>query len=313
VSFSSFVSTLTASITRLSDLRKNEMRQFWLLRRYLKDKKVSRQLALRVQRYVEYNWNRQQKSVQERDVNLLMLLSAPLKEEVKAEALGPGVSVHPLFEVLQDSVRGFFNSLTVLDIAHGDLVFSYGEESREMYFVTSGVLLYERAKVVDLDEDGDLDDEGADALDGENLRRGGWACEPCLWTVWYHRGYLSATNDCTLIGAEAERFSIAVKACRLTWENVRQYAVAFVGLMNQAGAENFFDILPRDFSVQAALALDRQCSTGKIRSLPVGKRNSLFSAMSRGLGVGVSSSSTWSTYDLFRMWLTRRFNTWRDE
>merc|ERR1719469_636206 len=89
VSFSSFVSTLTASITYLSSLRSNEVRQFWMLRRYLKELRISRSLSLRVQRYCEYSWNREQSRVQKRSVTLLAYLSGPLREELNAETFAP--------------------------------------------------------------------------------------------------------------------------------------------------------------------------------------------------------------------------------
>merc|ERR1711920_931743 len=263
VSFSSFVSTLAASITHLSDLRKNEMRQFWLLRRYLKDKKIPRQLALRVQRYVEYSYAKQQKCVQERDVTLLTLLSEPLREEVKAETLGPGVSVHPLFEQLHERLRGFSKALEALNIAHGDLVFSYGEEAMEMYFVTTGQLQYERGRLVethDCDDDDDLwyeqKDDRSTVTIQEELMRGEWACEQPLWTMWSHRGFLSATNDCTLIAVSSIQFSAVIEGCRPTWEGVRKYAETFVEQLNSLGSENCSDLLSRNFSHRASDAIE---------------------------------------------------------
>merc|ERR1719398_644230 len=79
LSFSSFLSVLTASITELRNLHSDEARQFWLLRRYLRDWGVSRRLAFRIQRYLEYVYQKQRQRVQPKSVGLLPLLSDQLR------------------------------------------------------------------------------------------------------------------------------------------------------------------------------------------------------------------------------------------
>merc|ERR1712113_285246 len=54
VLFSSFVSTITTSMTQLSRTMDDRSKQFWLLRRYLKRHKVPKQLSFHVLRYIEY-------------------------------------------------------------------------------------------------------------------------------------------------------------------------------------------------------------------------------------------------------------------
>eukprot|EP00928_Gymnodinium_smaydae_P084680 TRINITY_DN6796_c0_g1_i1.p1 TRINITY_DN6796_c0_g1~~TRINITY_DN6796_c0_g1_i1.p1 ORF type:complete len:944 (-),score=172.72 TRINITY_DN6796_c0_g1_i1:158-2989(-) len=142
VTFSSFLSNLTASITCLNSMRSAEVRQFWMLRRYLRDLKISRELTLRVQRYCEYTWEKRQKKVMERDVGLLAHVSEPLKEEMKAETFSPYLKVHPLLDYLQGTVRHFSNALTSVELARGDPVFCYGEVAHEMIVVVQGELEY---------------------------------------------------------------------------------------------------------------------------------------------------------------------------
>jgi len=325
VTFSSFVSTLTASITRLSDIRKNELRQFWLLRRYLRDLKISRQLALRVQRYVEYSFARQQSTVQESDVKLLMLLSEPLREELKVEIFGPCLCIHPLFEEIQDSVRGFSKAMQALNIAHGDIVFSYGEESMEMYFVTRGQLQYERGKEVELlsSEQEDPEQNSFDPLDVsidrqvtpdadvtsevETLSRGEWLCEPPLWTNWHHRGFLTAQSDCTLVAVDSSQFSVVIRSSAPNWGFVRRYATNYVELLNNLKPATCSDVMNREFPNIAADGL-RSASSKSIRNTGIGLSSNRMSKRRMGThGRGHGGETRLEMVQL--AWL--RFKNWR--
>merc|ERR1712232_1173576 len=107
IAFSSFVSMLTASMAELKKISSDESRQFWLLRRYLRDWGVRREVSLRIQRYLEYAYQRQRCRVQEKDVGILHLLSEPLRVEMKAETYSHKLSDHPLFQLCDDKTHVF--------------------------------------------------------------------------------------------------------------------------------------------------------------------------------------------------------------
>merc|ERR1712190_512741 len=120
----------------------DETRQFWLLRRYLRDHKISKSTGHRVYRYLEYAYARQSQRVQEKDVTLLQLLTGPLREEVKHESFAPLLIVHPLFHQLSERTKIFTCSLSAVFLARGDVHFSYGQQADAMSFVTDGELQF---------------------------------------------------------------------------------------------------------------------------------------------------------------------------
>eukprot|EP00427_Karlodinium_veneficum_P057893 CAMPEP_0169424422 /NCGR_PEP_ID=MMETSP1017-20121227/68031_1 /TAXON_ID=342587 /ORGANISM="Karlodinium micrum, Strain CCMP2283" /LENGTH=126 /DNA_ID=CAMNT_0009534203 /DNA_START=1 /DNA_END=378 /DNA_ORIENTATION=+ len=52
--FSAVVSRLTAAIVKLQDMAQDNSKQFWLLRKFLKQRRVAWQLGLRIQRFLEH-------------------------------------------------------------------------------------------------------------------------------------------------------------------------------------------------------------------------------------------------------------------
>lgn len=210
VTFSSFVSMLTALMVALRKLHTDESRQFWLLRRYLRDWNVSYQMRTRIVRYLEYAYQRQKERVQERDVQLLSLLSDPLKEELAYHTFSSQLGGHPLFQACDERTRVFSKALVSTSAARDDNVFSCGQQATSMYFVGRGMLEY----VVGEFEDADPSPRQA-AL--ELLVEGQWISEPVLWAPWIHLGDLVSLQMSQLIAVNAEKFSQAAVTVRPLW------------------------------------------------------------------------------------------------
>merc|ERR1719223_1033147 len=51
VAFSSIVGSITGSMTSLRNLKNEEMKQFWLLRRYLRQRNIKKDLSERIFKY----------------------------------------------------------------------------------------------------------------------------------------------------------------------------------------------------------------------------------------------------------------------
>merc|ERR1719420_2887739 len=62
--FSSFVSSITAAMTRMRNLNSDNNNNLSKLRRYLRDHKVSAKLAIRIKRYVEHTIAETQQRIQ---------------------------------------------------------------------------------------------------------------------------------------------------------------------------------------------------------------------------------------------------------
>eukprot|EP00913_Durusdinium_trenchii_P006602 g6201.t1 len=86
VLFSSFVSSITASMTQLRNMQdgaEDKSKQFWLLRRYLLQKKVPQDLTFKVLRYTEYATSRSGEAIPEHRITILSLLTKQLQSELR--------------------------------------------------------------------------------------------------------------------------------------------------------------------------------------------------------------------------------------
>merc|ERR1719350_1700123 len=69
--FSSFISSITASMTQLRAMQGQNAREIWNLRRYMKQRNVSPRLSWRIMRYVEHRLAKQAGSMPENKVVLI--------------------------------------------------------------------------------------------------------------------------------------------------------------------------------------------------------------------------------------------------
>lgn len=268
IAFSSFVSMLTASMTELRNISSDESRQFWLLRRYLRDWGVPRNVGMRIHHYLEYAYQRQRQRVQERDVRLLALLSEPLREELKHATFNQYLVIHPLFLHCGQSMKVFGRSLTSASLASGDTIFNCGEEATQLYFLTTGMVEYLLGELALPDPSTQLPDatpqgleksvsaasarsKQCEGLPPEYVCEGQWVAEPVLWTQWVHLGDMVAINETQVVTIDAATFGDAVQANKVLWESIQGYARKFIALLNEQDAEDLTDLahnlfLPED-------------------------------------------------------------------
>merc|ERR1712139_51159 len=102
--------------------------------------------------------------------------------------------VHPFFRKMlsqdQQMIRQLCcNALRSVSLSRGDVLFLPGERAYSMYFVTSGVLLY--------------DDPQNGRENYVFLHTGDWCSEPSLWTTWMHYGRMLAKSECDLLELNA--------------------------------------------------------------------------------------------------------------
>jgi len=145
--FSSFVSSITASMTQLRNMTAIFDKNLSILRRYLRAHEISGQLSIRILRYSEYKLSMRKQEIQESDVNLLRILSAPLRMELVHETLEPILVRHPFFQqfaaVSAPAMRQVCNSaLKRQHYSAGDIIFDLGWHGDKMLFLTRGQLKY---------------------------------------------------------------------------------------------------------------------------------------------------------------------------
>jgi len=220
VGFAYIVGSITGSLTQLRSLSEGSAKMFWDLRRYLTHFRVQPTLALRIEKYLEHAWARQQKGIHSNRVRLLAMLSEPLSRELDLEIYMPSLKVHPLLLNLSEA-----SPLTMQRVAHSairenkaarhDLLFVPSEPAVNMFFRVSGKLWYQP----------NGDQVGTMVSQADE----GWVAEPVLWVhAWEHKGALTAATDADLLLVDPVQFSLVVTRSPRSYEMGVQYARALV-------------------------------------------------------------------------------------
>lgn len=247
---------------------------FASLRDYLVDKGISRQLTVRVQRNAHHSLQESRHNCPERDVELLHIISEPLRMEIHFELYAPILRKHPLFAYMLENEG---SSVTIRKVSHsavnttilstGDVLFTDGEvkDPAEMYFVTKGDIRYKHLN------------------NGTTyLSVGDWIAEPVLWLQWTHRGNLKAWSECELLALDANAFRASAQQARNQHTNLGRYAIEFGKLISQ---DILTDVDEEDIAIETVTkvfheeeldgSLEKSASgTGHILFNMLGKRGS---------------------------------------
>jgi len=187
------LSFLTSSLTQQYIIGGSGARQMATLRKYLGQNKVPKPLIKRLCRSAKHAISG---DLQPESVDLLHVVSEPLKIEMHYEMFSRVLSHHPFFadflregNQLMRRVCHLCMSMLLLD--NGDVLFVLGDEPSEgkMYFVFSGTFEYT-----------DKWNEVRAVTEKQ------WVSEPALWANWKHQGTLEATSDAKMAVIESEPF-----------------------------------------------------------------------------------------------------------
>jgi len=221
-----FLSILTSSMTQLYLLGSQNAQHLTTLRRYLSQHKISKTLALRVSRNAQHAMLEAQKHLPEAKVQLMGLVSEPLRVEMHSEMYSPVLSVHPFFVKYMEHAppvmrKVCHSAMSLISVSEGDVIFNFGETPTKpkMLLVNKGTLSY----VTPADHD-----------EGTELKAHHWISEATLWTRWVHRGTLSAVQDSRLYALDAKEFQQIVIQFQHSGFNPRDYATSFVADLNEA-------------------------------------------------------------------------------
>jgi len=257
VSFSSFVSSITSGMTRLGALKNEKVKQHYLLRRYLTEQHISYELTARITRYISLVAAAHQKAIHANKVEMLSLLTGPLRLELQHEIFFPSLQMHPLLErygqVCKDGIQDLCASaLKKVLCAKGECIFRSGMEASGMYFVVNGALRYRNVSL----ESGVL------------LRRGQWLSEAVLWMPWLHMGTARAVLESEMAVLDACKFvSITWRhpdAFRMCKEHAEQYleqlrrSETVLDIAPDVAAQQSTPALGEDVEVSFALAMEAQ-------------------------------------------------------
>lgn len=231
VAFSSIVGTVTSSMTVIRSMKNDRQKQFWMLRRYLKQKNVSVDLTMRMTRFLEHQQAKQQKLIQASKVTFLQQLSDQLARELAFEMFHPSLTNHPFIRFLGRDMKGVAAricqmALKAMQVATGDTIFSLGEDAHRAFILKSGELSYNTGV----------------ALHPPPQEKE-WLAEAAIWTPWRYRGKLLALKPCDLLAVEASRFAEAMSLHPKPVSLARVYGQKFVTLMNGFPQSQWTDVV----------------------------------------------------------------------
>ncbi|CAE8648067.1 unnamed protein product, partial [Polarella glacialis] len=242
------VSSITSSLTRLEIATAKVSGKLSSLKRYLNDNDISSNVSMRVQRNAGYALQEQQKRTPEAEVELLSLISEPLRVELNFEIRMPHLKCHPFFEfygmLCPTLMRQVCHTcLCRLSPSRGDVLFSAQEDSEQqaMFVVANGRLNYYRMNELD---------HGYSNSAPEVLREGDWAAEQVLWTNWTHRGMLRAKTDCVIITLQARSFHSITQNFQSNLFYPIRYGQAFVQNLNATLPDELTDLEDKDMNIR---------------------------------------------------------------
>jgi len=237
VGFSYNVGSITGSISQLRQLGETESRQFWDLRRFLRQNKVPVSLSLRIQKYLEHAWQSQNKTREVKSIAILGLLSEQLLGELQYELNAIHFVVLPLFKRLCDDCSETMQRLSKTAVstkhfARDDFLFLPAEKATHMSLVVDGRLEYSRHLFSVRETQGESVEHNED-----------WIAEPILWTQqWLHLGTLTAVKESVLFLVEPAEFQRKLSVNPHSFWLGRSYAKKYLVWLNQQSPEDLSDI-----------------------------------------------------------------------
>jgi hypothetical protein len=229
IAFSSVVGSITSSITAMRNLKNESTKDFWLLRRYLKQNGVPELTTLRVVKYLEFQVEHRGGHVAADRVPLLNWLSSPLQNLLAYNMKRHHIEHHPFFNMIVGTMEPVMltlsqSTLEVQSFAAHDMVFTGGDIGERMYFVRvgtgKGALKYTRTVFTKVEK---LPDKPRD------VEPSSWVAEAVLWTAdWRHLGIFKVAHPCTLISLEPARFAEAMHQHSRSWNYAKTYGAKFI-------------------------------------------------------------------------------------
>lgn len=221
VFFAYIVGNITVSLSSLRELSTASTRQIFVLRRYMKQNGMPKELTKRVLRFAEHAQRVDQQKLPMTQVTILRHLSPQLLAEVKCSMNLPHLQIHPLFEHFNENASVTLNkvaeAVTRTLHASSDTIFLPSQTGTALYFLSQGRLLYTRIL-------------SSGEIRAELLHAGrGWIAEPVLWCAeWLHVGEAKAHTDLEVLMLDANEFEDMLRLVRPLSRTCADYAQAFL-------------------------------------------------------------------------------------
>jgi len=100
VAFSSIIGGITSSMTSLRNIKGDQDKQFWLLRRYLKQRSIPPNLSKRIFKFLEHRFKVSASQISESQVPIIEKLSEALQHDLTYSIISELLKLHKFFSVL---------------------------------------------------------------------------------------------------------------------------------------------------------------------------------------------------------------------
>jgi len=243
VCFSSIVGSISGSMTTLRSMSNEVTRDFWLLRKYLKQRNIDHELRRRVCKFLEFQVMGKPRRVERGQLAILNKLSDDLSDELRHAEHWPVVEQHPCFQLLQGEGNARCQRVCGLCLSphvwgESEVVFRFGDEGRFMYFLKEDQTWGLKGSCMDFKH----------GLEGEKepIDEGAWISEAVLWTDWRHLGELKCNHTCELITVDPNEFAAAARHHPRPWFLAREYGYLFLHWLNSLDGESLSDLVYDD-------------------------------------------------------------------
>lgn len=223
--FSSFVSSVTNAMATAQSFSHKYRTQIQTFRRFCRQHHISQDLAMRVDRYIDFLPQSNRAEIQFKDVQLLKLLTVPLRNELLTEIYMPYLDVHPFFSKLNKRSKAMMRKLceaaiTQQALSLHDVLFATGQIGTDMYFLSKGSLKYR------------MKDQGG-AYTREYIKEKQFCCEAVLWIRWLHTGTAHVGAETIVMLLHSQRFRDTVSEYHMDKRLVKMYAAVFAENMSR--------------------------------------------------------------------------------
>lgn len=232
ITFSSFLGSITASITQLRKTTTEAGRQQFVLRSYFMRNKVSRSLSKSIWSFLMKNHFSHQTRTAKANLEVLKLLPPHLHGKLHQELYGPYITRAPFFyHYMAFSVDALVEvcskATSERAFVCNELLFVQGKAAEKMFFTASGYLKYDHQSIEY----------------NQSLGCGAWIAEPALWVKWVHLATLSAVTSAEIIEVDSQRFRQSVSQFKASTSFAKVYAQRFYEYLEEIGPEAQTDLI----------------------------------------------------------------------
>lgn len=226
------VSGITTHMTQFQIITADRSKAIDVLQKFLLNQGVSKSLSMHIQLSATKAMEERARNIEEAGVELLQMVSEPLRIELHYEANATIFTEHPFFKFYDAVFPLAMKELCHRGVSHqrahpGDLIFSHGvaPEDPKMFFLVKGNCSYSHMDVT-----------------LHPVKMGEWTSETALWSVWTHHGTLRARSDATLALLHADMFRKIFSQFMTQEPNPLNYTRSFMKHLNSLTLDQHTDL-----------------------------------------------------------------------